>query len=136
MPMRVLVPPTDVLGNILVVLHEMMVFVMAHLRSARARCKIHGIFAPYNIMRYNTNHQGRRNRGGSCPLDFETVGGGRCCPQLSHRRTYFLFIIVTTSIKMCYVNVSQQLQSVLIHCPELIDFRTSLIISVLLRPFH
>ena len=47
--------------------------------------------------------QGRRNRGGgevgaAAPPNFET-GGGTAPPNF-HRRTFYLFIIVTTSIKM------------------------------------
>ena len=60
---------------------------------------------------------------------------GRCPPNF-HRRSYSLFIIVTTSIKICLVDVSQQLQNTSFNCPELTDFRTRAIVSVLLGSFH
>ena len=67
--------------------------------------------------------------GGSCPPTSKPWG--HCPTPNFHRRTFSLFTIFTTSIKMCFVGVSQKLQSTSFHCPELTDFRTSLIISVL-----
>ena len=61
---------------------------------------------------------------------------GHCLPPNSYQKTYSRFIIVTTSIQMCFVDVSQQLQNTSFHCPELTDFRTRLVISVLLGSFH
>ena len=63
------------------------------------------------------------NRGGTAPT-----------PQLSFKNLT-PFVIVTPSITVCYKDISQQLQNISFQWPELVDFRTSLIISVLLGPF-